>query len=234
MNGITININPVAFNLGHFSVSWYGLAIAVAIIAAIVVAVREGKRIGLKSDEVYSLALWAIPAGFIGARLFHVIDKWGYYSANPGDIFAIQKGGLAIWGGIIGGTIAVLVVGKIRKLPLMRLADAAAPVLLTGQIIGRFGCIVNGDAYGGSTSLPWAFVYTHPDAMIPSRYFGVPTHPYPVYDMLVSIGILLLILSLRRRVKIDGLMFFSYISLYSLGRFFLTYVRKEDVFLWGL
>lgn len=234
MNGITININPVAFSIGHFSVSWYGIVVAVAILAAILVAVREGRRIGIGREDVYSLSFGAIVAGFIGARLFHVVDKLDYYTANPWDIFAIQKGGLAIWGGIIGGALAVLVLGKLRGLPLLRLADGVVPALITGQIIGRFACIVNGDAYGGATSLPWGFIYTHPGAAIPQHLFGIPTHPYPVYEMLWSLGTLLLILRLRRQVKLDGLMFFTYISLYSVGRFLLTFFRQEDVFLWGL
>ncbi len=232
MNGIIINIDPVIFHLGAFELRWYSLAITLAIVVAVLIAAHLGKRKGIVTEEIYSLALWVVLGGIVGGRLFHVIDHWEHYANNPLQILGFQ--GLAIWGALVGGGVAILVYSRIRHIPLGRLADVVAPGLLVAQIIGRFGCIVNGDAYGGVTSVPWAFIYVNPGASIPSSLFGMPTHPYPVYEMIWNAIALLVILRLERHFKKDGLVFLSYLSLYSAGRFVLTFVRQENQFLWGL
>jgi phosphatidylglycerol:prolipoprotein diacylglycerol transferase len=234
MNGIVINIDPVILHLGNFVLTWYSLAIIAAISIGVLLAAREGLRKGIAKDHIYSVALWAVVAGIVGARLFHVVDRIDYYIFNPMAILAFQRGGLAIWGGVAGGVMAGAIYTRFKGLSLARLADAAAPALLAGQIIGRLGCIVNGDAYGGATDLPWGFVYTHPDALIPRSLWGIPTHPYPVYEMMWNLAALSLLWMLRTRLKIDGLLFFGYVFLYSLGRIFLTFVRQEQIWFWGL
>ncbi len=232
MNGIVINIDPVAFHLGAFHVHWYSLAIILAVVAAVLITAYRAKRKGIATEHIYSLALWVVLSGIIGARLFHVIDHWEHYVNNPAQILGFQ--GLAIWGALAGGGLALIIYAKSHHLPLGRLVDVVAPGLLVAQVIGRFGCIVNGDAYGGITSVPWAFIYINPGSSIPSNLFGMPTHPYPVYEMLWNGMALLVLLQLERRFKKDGLVFLSYLSLYSLGRFVLTFVRQERIWFWGL
>lgn len=234
MNGIVISIDPVIFHFGDFELRWYSLMVMLAVSAAVLITAYRGKKRGIEVAEIYSLALWALIAGLVGARLLHVIDHFGYYSANPLQILQFQNGGLAIWGALAAGGIAAVVYARIRHMPLGRLADAAAPALLVGFIIGRFGCIINGDAYGGITDLPWGFIYTHPSALIPPSLAGLPTHPYPVYEILWNSLTLLAIWRFGHRLKKDGLLFLGTISVYSLGRFALTFVRQENITLVGL
>ncbi|OGO21617.1 MAG: prolipoprotein diacylglyceryl transferase [Chloroflexi bacterium RBG_16_50_9] len=234
MDGIVIDINPMALHIGHFMLNWYSIIVILAIIAAVVVSIREGKRKGISSETIYALAPWVLIGGILGARLFHVIDRWEYYAGNPLQIFAFWQGGLAIWGALAGGGLAAVIFARRRQIPFGRLVDTLVPGLLVAQIIGRFACIIDGDAVGGPTTFPWGFIYTNPDAMVPAGLLGVPLHPYPVYDQLWNLIGLAIALKLRHHLKTDGLLFLSYLSIYAVGRFIFTFVRQEKIWFWGL
>jgi phosphatidylglycerol:prolipoprotein diacylglycerol transferase len=234
MNGIVININPVIFQIGHVELRWYGLAVLAAALAVFLLAVRGAKQNGISSEVIYNLAPWVLVGGVVGARLFHVLDHLTYYMANPAQIIQFQQGGLAIWGALIGGGLAIAIYARAKRISLGLLADILAPALLVGQIIGRLGCIINGDAAGGVTSLPWGFIYTNPASSIASNLLGVPTHPYPVYEMIWNAATLFLVLKLKGRFNKDGMLFAVYLALYALGRLLLTGVRHEAVLFWGL
>src|SRR3989338_1244399 len=127
MNGIVINIDPVIFHLGGFELRWYGLAIITGIIAATLIAIREGKRKGISADRIYTLTIWAVVGGVIGARLFHVVDRWSDYASNPSLILQFQQGGLGIWGGVAGGFIGAVIYSRIGHLSLAKIVDVCTP-----------------------------------------------------------------------------------------------------------
>jgi phosphatidylglycerol:prolipoprotein diacylglycerol transferase len=162
MSGIIIDINPIALNLGGFELRWYSLAILAAMAVGLAITLKRAKVKGVDRTLIYNLMPWMLLSGIVGARLFHVFDHWGYYSDYPLQIIQLQNGGLAIWGAVLGVGITMLVYAKLKHIQLGRFMDVVVPGLLAAQIIGRFGCIINGDAYGGITNLPWEFVwYAH-------------------------------------------------------------------------
>lgn len=232
MDGLLIGIDPVVFRYGSIAVRWYGVAIALGIALGVFVALREARRLALDEDAVYNTALWGVVGGLIGARIFHVVDRLDFYLQNPSTVMALQQGGLSVWGGVVGGVLAGAAYARWAKLPLARVADVAAPGLLIGQIVGRLGSLVNGDAYGSPADLPWSITYIHADALIPD--LGEPTHPYPLYEMAWNLAVLGVIWRLRRDERPDGTTFLAYIVLYSAGRFLLTFVRQETIGLLGL
>jgi phosphatidylglycerol---prolipoprotein diacylglyceryl transferase len=170
----------------------------------------------------------------VGARAFHVVDRWDLYADDPVRVLDLSRGGLAVYGGLIGGALTALFYGLWKGLPVWRLGDAAAPAMLLGQAVGRLACIPNGDALGSKTDLPWAFIYTNPRSMVPPDLLGVATHPYAAYEILLNLTLLALLWRLRSVFKVDGLLFLTYVLAYSGGRFFLSYLRVEKTWLWGL
>ena len=228
---ITINIPPVLFSLGPFVLSWHGLFIVIAIIAAVWLSSRLCVRAGLSADQLFSIAIWAVPGGVIGARLVHVIDYWDVYIARPATIFALWEGGLAIWGAILGGIITTIVYAWVRRFSIAAYMDQIAPGLILAQAIGRIGDIINGEHFSALTNLPWAVVYTHPD----SPAFGrLPSHPAVAYEMLLDLLILGILFRMWGKLRPDGALFLVYLILYSVGRFFLSFLRLDSntVFLW--
>ncbi len=167
----------------------------------------------------------------MGARALHVIDFWEFYASRPQAILALTECGFAFYGAAIGAVLFGVAYALWRRLPVGRLLDIAAVGIPAAHIVGRIGCIINGDAFGTYVQVPWAFVYTHPASLAP---LGLPTHPYPVYEMMwnvVTIGVLLVLERFRPR---DGVLFLIYACLYAVGRFALSYFRTDAVVAYGL
>ena len=231
---MTISIDPVLVAWGGFTLHWYGLIVLVSICLGLVVSRHEANRRGLLSQHIDDLALTAILFGVIGARLFHALDNWDRYASAPVRLLAVHDGGLAIYGALTGGALATVLYARIHRISFWRLADILTPGVLLAQMTGRLAYMINGDASGGPTSVPWAITYTNPAAVIPDRLLGVPTHPYPIYETIWNIGVFIVIWRLRAYLVRPGSLFLLYVALYSLGRFVLSNTRQEAVVLFGL
>ena len=232
---IPIGIDPVIFHLGPLTLRWYSLAILLAIVIAVNVTRHEFRRRGLSLQRFDTFVIWTVAGGIVGARLFFVVDHFGTMLRHPAEALAFQDGGLAIYGAVFGGFAAVAILCRIYRYPWLSVIDAIVPGLLLGQAFGRFGCIVNGDAWGAATTrAPLTFVYSNPHAMIPPALLGVPTHPYPLYDMALNLLVFAAIWLLRKRELPAGVLFAVFAVLYAPGRFLITYVRQERIWFWGL
>jgi phosphatidylglycerol:prolipoprotein diacylglycerol transferase len=230
---ITIGIDPILFSIGHLHIRWYGLIVITAIVIGVWIVSREATRKGYKRDDILDIAIWVILGGMIGARLFHVLDHWpDEYATNPIRALYIWEGGLAIWGAIVGGLIVVSVVAWRRKWNLPRLLDAAVVGVVLAQAIGRFACIIAGDAMGKPTNGPFGIAYTSPEAMVPK--LGVYYTPMPVYEIIANLSIFILLWQMRKRNWPDGLLFLVYIILYSIERFFLAFTSSYQIIAFGM
>lgn len=228
---MVIDIDPAVFHLGPLSLTWYGLFVAVAIFVGTWLAFREARRKGLPADEIEALAFWVVAGGLVGARALHVIDRWELYAAQPLTVLAIWNGGLAIMGAVLGGTLAGVVVAWRRGLPVLRISDAAAPGVVLGQAVGRFACLFTGDAVGRATT-GFGVTYLNPGAMAPQ--LGVPYEPVFLYEMAWDLAVLAVLWILRPRLRVDGQLFAAYLALYAIGKFALTFLRTETVWIAGL
>jgi phosphatidylglycerol:prolipoprotein diacylglycerol transferase len=228
---MTIDIEPVIVHLGPLALGWYGLFVALAIGVGMWLAFREARRRGLPMEQMESLATWVFVGGMVGARALHVIDRWDVYALQPLGIFAIWNGGLAIMGAVLGGTLTGLVVAWRRDLPVRAISDAAAPAVILGQAIGRLACLFTGDAVGRATT-GIGITYLNPGAMVPQ--LGVAYEPVFLYEMAWDLAVFAVLWLLRPVLRVDGQLFAVYLALYALGKFALSFLRTETVWLAGL
>jgi phosphatidylglycerol:prolipoprotein diacylglycerol transferase len=245
---ITIGMNPNLIDLGPVVLSWHGLLTFVAVAVSVFLVYRWGTKEGMGGDPILSVAVWCIIGGIIGARVLHVIDFWGdVYQHNPLLIIQVWQGGIAvigaILGGFTGGALYIIIrnsdrflafwgkffrwAGEPHKAPLPgigHLADVAAPAILISMAIGRVGDIINGEHFAKATNLPWGVFYTHPNS--PGVVRAV-SHPAVAYEIILDLVVLAIIWPLRHRLRPRGMVFVLYGALYSMGRFFLSFLRVE-------
>ncbi|RFU67052.1 prolipoprotein diacylglyceryl transferase [Bacillus sp. V59.32b] len=225
-------LNPIAFELGSLQVHWYGLIIGTGVLLALYLAVRESERRGLNKDAFVDLILYAVPIAIISARIYYVIFEWDYYSQNPGEIIAIWNGGIAIHGALIGSVVTAIVFARIKKLSFWKIADIAAPSILLGQAIGRWGNFMNQEAHGGEVSRSFLEGLFLPDFIINQMYInGSYYHPTFLYESVWNIAGVVILILLRKANLRQGELFLGYVIWYSVGRFFIEDLRTDSLML---
>ncbi|WP_370297036.1 prolipoprotein diacylglyceryl transferase [Rossellomorea marisflavi] len=235
MNETITPIDPIAFQLGPISVHWYGVIIGLGIALGMYMVIRESKRQGLHPDTFIDLLVWAIPIAIISARIYYVAFEWNnYYADHPEDIIKIWNGGIAIHGALIGSVLTTIIFAKVKGLSFWKLADIAAPSLIVGQAIGRWGNFINQEAHGREVSRQFLENLHLPRFIIDQMYIdGSYYHPTFLYESLWNVVVLILLLIIRRKVKSlrRGELFLTYVIGYSIGRFFVEGMRTDSLML---
>ena len=214
-------------HLGGIPIHLYGLCIALGVIAAVVISSKRWEARGGNPDDISTIALWAVPAGVIGARMYHVATDWKTYEGRWVDALKITQGGLGIPGGIAAGVLVGWIVVRIKGWPARDLLDVVAPAIPVAQAIGRFGNWFNQEVFGRPTSLPWGLEIA--PRYRPARYLNEPTfHPTFLYEGLWNLALAGLLVVLERRGKLrKGELFVLYIFGYAVGRLWVESLRSD-------
>lgn len=246
--GLGINglkVNSVCFTIGSLQVTWYSVIITTGILLAALYVWFRFKEAGLSTDDLIDFALFVVPSGIIGARLYYVLFKLEYYLDDPKQIFMVWEGGLAIYGGIITGGIAAVLVARHKKIKMLKILDMLAPAVMMAQALGRWGNFANVEAFGGPTRLPWRMCSKSIEMDFISKGLvtdvevfneqAVGAHPTFLYESLWNIiGFLVIYFVFVRKKnlhKIDGQIFYSYLIWYGLGRLWIEGLRTDSLYL---
>ena len=244
--GITINHLKSSISVFGFRIAFYGIIIGIGMLAGLWIAQSDAKRRGQDPELYLDFALYAIICSIIGARLYYVIFEWDYYKNNVLQIFNLRAGGLAIYGGVIAGTITMIVYTQMKKVSFFSMADTGVLGLVTGQIIGRWGNFFNCEAFGGYTDSLLAMrirralvndnmlnadVLNH--RIVENGVEYIQVHPTFFYESCWNLCLLLFMLWFRRYKKYDGQMLWIYLLGYGIGRFWIESLRTDQLILFG-
>ena len=226
-----VEITRNAIVLFGFEVHWYGLLIALGVLAAVLLACRREKRLGLPRDTALNIALVCVPAAIMCARLYYVAFSWDYYAAHPGQIFNIRQGGLAIYGGVIGGILAGYLYCRAKKISFRAGLDLAAPSIALGQAIGRWGNFLNQEAYGRAVANPGLQFF--PMAV---QIEGTWHYAAFFYESVWCLLIVIFILAAEKKnfFRRRGDVFYTYVFLYGIERAFVEGLRTDSLMLGAL
>lgn len=223
------------------TIRWYGVIIAFGLTLAVLFGGRKAYVWKMDINKMLDVLIYGAVGGILGARLYYVFSKWDYYSVHPGDIFKIWEGGLAIYGGLIGGILVALIVCKVEKLNILNLLDLCGMSFLIGQGIGRWGNFANQEAFGTNTSLPWgmysvkteeylqSLVLTGADTTVDPTAYVHPTFLYESLWCLLSFVILFIMCQKFR--KFSGQIFLGYGILYGMERFVVEGLRTDSLYI---
>jgi phosphatidylglycerol:prolipoprotein diacylglycerol transferase len=241
---IKIGLDPELFEVLGLEITWHGLFTAMGVVVGVAVAAAFARRAGYHEDTIYNVALALVIGGIIGARGLYVIENWSLFEDDLGDIFAVSEGGISIYGALIGGTAGAWGYAFLTKVPnIPRGFDIAAMGAILGMAVGRIGCLINGDIFAESTSLPWGVSYTHansPSFMqeqageLVDPVVVQPQHPAVAYELLGDVAIFLVLVLIYSRVRRDGVTFFSWVLLYGAMRLSVSFLRLDDLVFMGL
>lgn len=221
-------MNPVAFTIGGFDIRWYGILIAIGIILGIVIAQYNCKWREVDYDNLLNIVLLSLPIGIIGARLYYVVFEFDNYKNNIISAFNIRNGGLAIHGGLIFAIGTALIYTKIKKLNFIKFADVAAPSIILAQALGRWGNFFNQEAHGDAVS--YEFIKHFPMFIQKGMNInGMYYNPTFLYESIWNIMVFVLLMIILRKCKRNGMVFFTYIGLYSVGRFIIEGMRTDSL-----
>ncbi len=227
---------PILFELGPIVVRWYGLLIASAVLIGLNLSQYLAKRRKVDPELLGDLAIWLVLFAIPAARIYYVLFEWQQYAQRPEDIIAIWKGGIAIHGAIIGGTLGTIIFARLNRVSLWQLLDLVVPSVILGQAIGRWGNFFNSEAFGKPTDLPWKLYIApryRPFELLNNEYF----HPTFLYESLWNLGVFAILLWLffwglkhRNRLK-TGTLAGVYLIAYSLGRVWIEWLRTDSLML---
>ena len=223
--------SSVAFHIGGKAIYWYGIIIALGVLAALWFCMHQKEKYGISEDNLMDGVLWGIPLAIVGARLYYVIFYLDRFrntdgSINWGKTVAIWDGGLAIYGGVIAAVLVCLVLSKKRGFKLGALTDLVVMGLLIGQAVGRWGNFMNREAFGAETALPWRMQLTTTAGTL------VEVHPTFLYESLWNVvGLLLIVFIVAKGRRFDGENTWFYFLWYGIGRFWIEGLRTDSLYL---
>ena len=225
--GLEFNIDRVAFNIFGIDIYWYAILIVSAILIAFLILKINNKKCNIEYKDILDLSIFLIPISIICARLYYVIFDLEYFLENPSQIFNIRDGGLAIYGGIIGGVITCYVFCKKRNIRFLDLLDYLVPCLALGQAIGRWGNFVNIEAHGVQTDNLFRM------GIIENGHY-IEVHPTFLYESICTFLIFIILMFMTKRRKFAGELTYIYLILYSFVRFFIEGLRTDSLMLFSL
>jgi phosphatidylglycerol:prolipoprotein diacylglycerol transferase len=223
---------PILIDLGPLQLPAYGVLMATAFLIGLKLFQSLGRREGIDADRITTLWVWILVGGIVGAKLGLFVVEWRYYLRDPSALLRSWRAAGVYYAGFLAAVVTALIYVRRNGLPLGRTADITAPVLALGQSVGRVGCLAAGCCYGRVTDVPWAITFHDPRAAaITGVPLGQALHPTQFYlslNALALSGLLLLLWRLRRaRGWPAGIVFWSYVALYSGSRFVLEYFRDD-------